>query len=244
MAGFPVVLVAEDEAVIAMALADDLEAAGYAVAGAFATCESALEWLKGETPDLAVLDPMLKDGICKELAIELSRRGVPIVIYSGNREDRTLMEELNDATWIEKPSPIDTLLVALVDLSTAPAAASVGAVGDLKSQPTWVPNISLLNPTFFAEQRGAYVSETSNPSRNAGSDPNPNESAVDATAEGSRARTSGGIRTSCPYPPDSEECEEWLEGYDGNDQPVKPIEQQTPPSAATSRSPTGSHALK
>ena len=118
------------------------------------------------------------------------------------------MEELNDATWIEKPSPIDTLLVALVDLSTAPAAASVGAVGDLKSQPTWVPNISLLKPTFFAEQRGAYVSETSNPSRNAGSDPdrnefdpNPNESAVDATAEGSRARTSGGIRTSCPYPP-------------------------------------------
>ena len=56
---------AEDEAVIAMALADDLEAAGYAVAGAFATCESALEWLKGETPDLAVLDPMLKDGICR-----------------------------------------------------------------------------------------------------------------------------------------------------------------------------------
>ena len=74
LAGFPVVLVAEDEAVIAMALADDLEAAGYAVAGAFATCESALQWLKDETPDLAVLDPMLKDGTCRELAIEF--RGV------------------------------------------------------------------------------------------------------------------------------------------------------------------------
>ena len=120
MAGFPVVLVAEDEAVIAMALADDLEAAGYAVAGAFATCESALQWLKDETPDLAVLDPMLKDGTCRELAIELSRRGVPIAIHSGNREDRTLMKELNDATWIEKPAPIDTLLAALVDLLPHP----------------------------------------------------------------------------------------------------------------------------
>ena len=47
------------------------------------------------------------------------------------------------------------------------------------------------------------MSETSNPSGNADSDPNPNEPAVDATAEGSRVRMSGGARTSCPYPANS-----------------------------------------
>ena len=30
------------------------------------------------------------------------------------------MKELNDATWIEKPAPIDTLLAALVDLLPHP----------------------------------------------------------------------------------------------------------------------------
>ena len=88
------------------------------------------------------------------------------------------------------------------------------------------------------------MSETSNPSGNADSDPNPNEPAVDATAEGSRVRMSGGARTSCPYPPDSEEYEEWLEGYDGNEQSVKPIEQQSPPSATTSSSPMRSRVIK
>ena len=50
-------------------------------------------------------------------------------------------------------------------------------------------------------------------------DPNPNEPTVDATAEGSRARADGVTRENCPYPPGSEEYEEWLEGYDGGVEP-------------------------
>ena len=152
LAGFPVVLVAEDEAVIAMALADDLEAAGYAVAGAFATCESALQWLKDETPDLAVLDPMLKDGICKELAIELIAARCSHCFPFGQSRRHNLDGGTKRRDVDRETSPIDTLLAALVEISTAPAATSVGAIGDLKSQPAWVPNISLLNPAFFAEQ--------------------------------------------------------------------------------------------
>ena len=46
-------------------------------------------------------------------------------------------------------------------------------------------------------------------------DPNPSQPAVDPTAEGSRARAEGRPRDDCPYPVGSEECQEWLEGYDG-----------------------------
>jgi hypothetical protein len=46
-------------------------------------------------------------------------------------------------------------------------------------------------------------------------DPTPNNSAIDPTAEGARARAQGAPREACPYPLDSEQRHEWLEGYDG-----------------------------
>ncbi len=58
------VLLLEDEALIAVALQDDLEEAGYWVAGPFVSCASALAWLGDYRPDLAVLDTVLKDGPC------------------------------------------------------------------------------------------------------------------------------------------------------------------------------------
>ena len=42
-----VVLVAEDSAVIGMMLADELQDAGYAVAGPFSHAAAALAWLEG-----------------------------------------------------------------------------------------------------------------------------------------------------------------------------------------------------
>jgi ribosome modulation factor len=46
-------------------------------------------------------------------------------------------------------------------------------------------------------------------------DQNPNQPAVDATAEGARAKAQGLPRNACPYALDSEQHHEWLEGYDG-----------------------------
>ena len=54
-------------------------------------------------------------------------------------------------------------------------------------------------------------------------DPNPNQIAVDPTAEGSRARAEGLPRDACPYAADSEECHEWLEGYDGKTSQGSPL---------------------
>jgi hypothetical protein len=35
--------------------------------------------------------------------LELSRREVPFLIYSGHQEDRQLVSEFHHITWIEKP---------------------------------------------------------------------------------------------------------------------------------------------
>jgi DNA-binding response OmpR family regulator len=106
----PLILVLEDEAIIGLNLKDELQDVGYRVAGPFTTCADALSWLRTATPDLAILDTVLKDGPCREIAAELLRRTVPIVIYSGHREDEHLLPALSAVTWIEKPVPPSILI--------------------------------------------------------------------------------------------------------------------------------------
>jgi DNA-binding response OmpR family regulator len=112
----PRTLVLEDEALIALDLHDELQDAGYEVAGPFTTCAAALEWLRTQTPDAAILDAVLKDGPCREIALELARRGVPFLIYSGHSEDCQLLAEFDHVTWIEKPVPPSVLVQACQQL--------------------------------------------------------------------------------------------------------------------------------
>ncbi len=114
--GKPLVLILEDEALIALNLQDELQDAGYRIAGPFTTCAAALEWLQTATPDTAILDAALKDGPCREIALELNRREVRFVIYSGHHEDRQLLAEFDHVTWIEKPVPSSVLVQACQQL--------------------------------------------------------------------------------------------------------------------------------
>ena len=108
----PLVLILEDEALIGLNLRDDLQDAGYRVEGPFTTCAAALSWLETATPDMAILDAALKDGPCREIALELTHRKVPFLIYSGYHEDRLLLAEFPHVTWIEKPAPCSVLVEA------------------------------------------------------------------------------------------------------------------------------------
>ena len=110
------VLLLEDEALIAVALQADLEDVGYSVAGPFMTCAAALEWLEDHRPDLAILDTVLKDGPCKEVALRLAAMDVPFLVYSGHAEDMNTAPELSEAGWVEKPAPSEVLLSALTEL--------------------------------------------------------------------------------------------------------------------------------
>jgi DNA-binding response OmpR family regulator len=113
------VLVAEDESIIALSIEDELTDAGYAVAGPFATTSATMGWLSTDTPDLAVLDTNLRDGSSRVVALELIRRRVSFVVYSGYRQTMNTTPEFDHGVWIEKPSPGGALTKALASLPRA-----------------------------------------------------------------------------------------------------------------------------
>ena len=106
------VLVAEDEGAIGLALEDALAEAGYTIAGPFSSSARAEDWLKDNTPDLALLDVWLKDGPCFELARMLRGRDVPVVFLSGGMA-ADLPEHLKGSRWLEKPVSFEALMSLL-----------------------------------------------------------------------------------------------------------------------------------
>ena len=112
------VLVAEDVGAISLALEDTVTDAGYAVAGPFATGALALNWLEHNTPDVAILDAVLADGVCVELARALRARSIPFLFLSGNHPQYGMPADLHEAPWIEKPVTYDGLINALAVLTS------------------------------------------------------------------------------------------------------------------------------
>ena len=113
-----VVMVAEDNAVIGMMLADDLQEVGYAVAGPFSHAAAALAWLQGFRPDMAVLDVRLMDGSCVPLVRELRARRIPFMVFSGHNAAPDI-PELQGVPWVVKPSSFEQITNALATLRSA-----------------------------------------------------------------------------------------------------------------------------
>src|SRR3954470_1074230 len=103
MAQQPMVLLTEDDTLIGMDLSDALEKAGYRVLGPVATAAEALSLLEQEAPTLAIIDVLLRDGPCAELARELRRRGVPFLVHSGRQQDEPLAGDFQGVPWLSKP---------------------------------------------------------------------------------------------------------------------------------------------
>lgn len=110
-------LVVEDQALIGLALQVSLEDLGYEVAGPFGRADQALNWLEDRTPDLALLDVLLKDGPCLPVARELRARGVPFAIYSGLKPPSPPAPEFQEVPWLEKPVSRELLATTLSRLS-------------------------------------------------------------------------------------------------------------------------------
>jgi len=108
-------MIVEDEPMIAISLCEEFKDAGHEVAGPFATCAEALQSLEISLPDVAVLDTVLKDGSCLELARDLRRRGVPFLIFSGKSAHWDEPPEFENVPWIEKPAPFDEVLSAVTE---------------------------------------------------------------------------------------------------------------------------------
>jgi DNA-binding response OmpR family regulator len=112
------ILVAEDEALISVILSGDLRDEGYLIAGPFSRGQEALAWLADNTPDLAIVDYMLRDGPCTALTRALRERRVPFVIFSGYARDPETEVEFKDTPWFDKPASLDALMTALETLSS------------------------------------------------------------------------------------------------------------------------------
>ena len=77
------VLVAEDEAVIALDLGETLRTLGCVVCTATVSGAEVLALVRRECPDVVLLDLSLADGFARPLAEALRAKGVPFVLATG-----------------------------------------------------------------------------------------------------------------------------------------------------------------
>lgn len=109
------VLIVEDEAIIAIDIADQLEGAGFEIVGPAASVAKALALLEEEGCDIAVLDFNLRDETAEKVARELRARGTPFLFLSGVSRDG-LPQWCNGAILLPKPVRISALSEALLQL--------------------------------------------------------------------------------------------------------------------------------
>lgn len=106
-----VVLICEDEPLIAYDIASSVEDAGGEVLGPFAAVADALAALDGVLPNLAVLDVNLLDGDVTPVLQNLVASGVPVVVNTGTK----LPDEAIDlgVPVFFKPTEPATLIAAI-----------------------------------------------------------------------------------------------------------------------------------
>jgi two-component SAPR family response regulator len=129
-------MIVEDQVLIGMALQVSLDEAGFETAGPFMSNAASLQWLHLNTPELALLDVLLKDGPCVRLARELKSRGIPFAIYSGLPRAADTPDEFRDVAWLEKPVSRETLATTLQQLARATASDRTDEL-DSKPAHTW-----------------------------------------------------------------------------------------------------------
>lgn len=110
-------LLAEHQALIAMAMEAPLEDGGWEVVTLGSTGE-ALSWLASRTPDCALVNYRLKNETCLPLARELRRRGIPFVIYT-DLPQPVDVPEFDDVPWLAMPLMRDDLAALASRLSAA-----------------------------------------------------------------------------------------------------------------------------
>lgn len=112
----PVVLLVEDEMIIAFDIADQLTRAGFHVDGPYPSNAKALAAIGSGRPDAAILDVQLADGDAYPVAAQLCAMGVPIVFHSGHAHPDDLCTRYPEALVCSKPCPDGRLEAALRSL--------------------------------------------------------------------------------------------------------------------------------
>lgn len=107
------ILVAEDEALIAMQIEMDLEDAGYTVVGPFMSLDESLEALEKECVDAAFLDVDLAGIDVFPVAEKLSDNQTPFVFHTGRGSIKSIQDKFPCAPICTKPSEVSEMLDVL-----------------------------------------------------------------------------------------------------------------------------------
>jgi hypothetical protein len=104
------ILVAEDNAILALDLMDLLADAGAEVLGPVATLADTLALARSSSLTCAVLDVNLGSQLVFPAAQVLKDRGVGIIFHTGNCEWERLSQDWPDAWVLTKPAPLKLLI--------------------------------------------------------------------------------------------------------------------------------------
>ncbi|MEW9856205.1 response regulator [Novosphingobium sp. M1R2S20] len=110
------VLVVEDEPLLAMELMVELEEAGAHPLGPAASCDHALDLIRDECPDLALLDGNLNGERIDRVADELAARATPFAFVSGYGPEH-LPEEHAARPVITKPFVVSEVCTLVAELA-------------------------------------------------------------------------------------------------------------------------------
>ena len=111
----PRILVVEDDATIALGLETALRDAGYEVLGPVPSLARAMEALRGEELDAAVLDILLGDEEVFPAAHLLDERGIPFLFLTGHGAEH-LPPHLADHLCLMKPFRYELMVDMLTGL--------------------------------------------------------------------------------------------------------------------------------
>lgn len=114
-------MIVEDEALLALELEFEVEAAGHVVVGTAASRKAAFDILEQSKPDFAFVDVHLSDGPTGiDIGRRLAEKAVPFVFVTGNI--KRIPEDFVGAIGaIEKPYTMNGLQNALTYISAAVA---------------------------------------------------------------------------------------------------------------------------
>src|SRR5271167_1120461 len=104
------VLIAEDEAILALDMMNVLRNAGAEVLGPAATLADTFALARSASLTCAVLDVNLRREFVFPAAQVLKERGVRMIFYTGCCEREQLSQDWPDAQVLAKPAPVKLLL--------------------------------------------------------------------------------------------------------------------------------------
>jgi two-component SAPR family response regulator len=113
----PTVFIVEDIALIALALKQDLEGAGFDVVGTAPSVARALDFLEHTRPDIATLDMDLQGEIATPIARKLQSLGIPFVVVSAYGPEAKVFDAIfTDVPYQLKPVIVDRLITTMQDM--------------------------------------------------------------------------------------------------------------------------------